>query len=196
MKTKDTGNILHDGELEAQRRFCGGRTAENDAQLAAMVQMIQDHIRPSWIEFLESQPFFFLASANQYGACDCSFRGREYTIAGTPTPLLKVLNPKIVVFPDYSGNNLYNSLGNILVNPHVGMLFVDFQKQSRARVNGSAEIVEDPNAYSHIWPRALRYVRVTVEQAYPNCKARIPIMMPAPPYGCVFRRVSAHACIF
>ncbi|HUW98097.1 MAG TPA: pyridoxamine 5'-phosphate oxidase family protein, partial [Acidiferrobacter sp.] len=174
MKTQDTDNILHNGEWEAQRRFCGGRTAENDAQLAAMVQMIQDHIRPSWIGFLESQPFFFLATANQYGACDCSFRGREYSIAGKPTPLLKVLTPKILVFPDYSGNNLYNSLGNILVNPHVGMLFVDFQKRSRARVNGSAEIVEDKNTYSQIWPRALRYVRVTVEQAYPNCKARIP----------------------
>lgn len=180
MKTLDTDNIPHDGEREAQKRFCEGRTAENDAPLAAMVQMVQDHIRPSWIGFLESQPFFFLATANQYGACDCSFRGREYSITGNPTPLLKVLDPKILVFPDYSGNNLYHSLGNILVNPHVGMLFVDFQKRLRARVNGTAEVIEDKNAYSEIWPRALRYVRITVEQAYPNCKARIPIMVPAP----------------
>lgn len=176
MQIKNKEDILHEGELEAQRRYCA-RQPWNDANLSAM---IQDQIAPSWARFMESQPFFFIATSNNCGQCDCSFRGREFNVSGQPYPLLKVLGPKTLVFPDYSGNNLYNSLGNILVNPHIGMLFVDFQTRSRARVNGAAEIIEDKNAYSELWPLALRYVRVTVEQAYPNCKARIPRMTMAP----------------
>jgi hypothetical protein len=90
------------------------------------------------------------------------------------------LDAKTLVFPDFSGNKLYNSLGNILVNPHIGMLFVDFQNRSRARVNGAAKIIEDKRAYEDIWPTAQRYVRVAVQQAYPNCRARIPKMNFAP----------------
>lgn len=63
-------------------------------------------------------------------------------------PTVFVANPKTVVFPDYSGNKMYNSLGNILANPHIGMLFMDFPTASRLRlrVNGKAEIAEDVNA--------------------------------------------------
>jgi hypothetical protein len=60
------------------------------------------------------------------------------------------------------------------------MLFVNFQSRSRARVNGAAEIIVNKDAYLKTWPLALRYVKVTVEQAYPNCNARIPIMTMAP----------------
>lgn len=163
--------ILHPGELEAQRRF-GAEGYWNDHNLG----MIRDHLAPAWAAFLEAQAFFFIATANDRGECDCSFRGREFNASGQPYPLLKVLDAKTLVFPDFSGNKLYNSLGNILVNPHIGMLFVDFQNRSRARVNGAAEIIEDRRTHEDIWPMAQRYVRVTVQQAYPNCKARIPKM--------------------
>jgi len=73
-----------------------------------------------------------------------------------------------------------NRTDNILVNPSIGMLFIDFQGRSRLRVNGSADIIEDRHAYEDIWPMAQRYVQVTVKQAYPNCKARIPKMTFAP----------------
>jgi predicted pyridoxine 5'-phosphate oxidase superfamily flavin-nucleotide-binding protein len=176
MQGKEENDLFHEGEIEAQRRFQGDSI--RNAQLLGA--MIRDNIPPSWAEFLESQPFFFIATANHRGQCDCSFRGREFNASGQPYSLLKVVDAKTLVFPDYSGNKLYNSLGNILVNPHIGMLFVDFQSRSRARVNGTAEIIEDKDAYSEIWPLALRYVGVTVEQAYPNCKARVPKMTLAP----------------
>jgi len=83
-------------------------------------------------------------------------------------------NPKTVVFPDYSGNRMYNSLGNILVNPHIGMLFLSFPAALRLRVNGKAQIIEDQNAYKHKWSTARRYIRVTVEQVFWNCSRRIP----------------------
>ena len=142
--------------------------------------MIRDRLPPAWAAFLEAQAFFFIATANDQGECDCSFRGREFNSSGQPYPLLKVVNAKSLVFPDFSGNKLYNSLGNILVNPYIGMLFVDFQSRSRARVNGAAEVIENSRIYEHIWPMAQRYVQVTVQQAYPNCRARIPKMSFAP----------------
>ncbi len=176
MRDADTPMLLHEGEIEAQSRFHGGPTWD-EARLAAM---LRDRLPPAWAMFLENQPFFFLATANARGECDCSFRGRETHASGEPYPLLQVLDERTLVFPDFSGNKLYNSLGNILVNPHVGLLFVDFQQRMRVRVNGHARIVEDAAAHAAIWPGALRYVVVTVAQAYPNCKARIPRMTPAP----------------
>lgn len=169
-------DFLHEGEIEAQRRFHDGPTW--DAFL--LDTLILDTLPPAWARFIESQPFFFMATANHHGECDCSFRGREFDVSGQPYPLLRVLDAKTLVFPDYRGNKLYNSLGNILVNPHVGLLFVDFQQRARMRVNGQAEIVEDKDAFLEIWPLAHRYVRVKLAQAYPNCKARIPKMTMAP----------------
>lgn len=176
MHTTNTASCLHEGEIEAQRRFHGG-PAWDEARLSAM---LRNRLPPAWARFLEAQPFFFLATANARGECDCSFRGCEPNASGEPYPLLRVLDERTLVFPDFGGNRLYNSLGNILVNPHVGLLFVDFQRQRRMRVNGRARIVEDSAAYAEVWPSALRYVVVTIAQAYPNCKARIPRLVPAP----------------
>lgn len=175
IKSQQAQGVLHPGELEAQRRFgVEGYWSEHN------LGMIRDNLPPAWAAFLEAQAFFFIATANGQGECDCSFRGRESDVAGRPYALLKVLDTRTLVFPDFSGNKLFNSLGNILVNPHIGLLFVDFLNRSRARVNGAAEIIEDRRAYEEIWPMAQRYVRVAVQQAYPNCKARIPKMSFAP----------------
>lgn len=165
-------NILHEGELDAQRRF-GFEGFWNDFNLSAM---FRDSVSKGFADYIERLPFFFIATANNRGECDCSFRGREFDASGNPYPLLKVIDPKTLVFPDYRGNKLFNSLGNMLVNPQIGMLFIDFENRARARINGAAEIVEDPSMYSHIWPLAQRYVRVTPVQVYGNCKARIPKM--------------------
>lgn len=163
---------LHEGEREAQRRF-GADDAWDAAGLSAM---FRDTVPPALAAYLEGLPFFFIATADAQGACDCSFRGREHDASGRPYPLLKVLDERHLVFPDYAGNRLYNSLGNMLVNGHIGMLFVDFERRNRFRVNGLAEIVEDRAVHADLWPLAQRYIRVTVEQAYGNCRARIPRM--------------------
>ncbi len=137
--------------------------------------------------FVEALPFFFIATANLNGECDCSFRGRERNASGQPYALLKVLDTKTLVFPDFSGNNFFNSLGNMLVNGHIGMLFIDFEAQLRGRINGRAHIIEDHRAYADLWPTAQRYVQVTVEQAYGNCRARIPKMTLVPPTDSVLQ---------
>lgn len=174
---REVNELLHEGEREAQRRF-GDEGFWNIHNLNAM---LHNTIPPKLTAFIEGLPFFFIATANAKGECDCSFRGREHDVSGRPYLLVKVIDKKTLVFPDYRGNKLYNSLGNIIVNGHIGMLFIDFQYRTRVRVNGHAEIVEEKTAYSDIWPLAQRYVRVTAEQVYGNCKARIPRMTLVPP---------------
>lgn len=162
----------HLGELEMRRRFPSHyRWNEHNLPL-----MMRPSLAPSLARFIEAQAFFFIATANAEGHCDASFRGRNYDEAGLPLPALKILDERRIIFPDYSGNGLYNSLGNVLSNPHIGMLFMDFARQRRARVNGIAVIAEADEAVKSIWPQAQAVVMVTVEQAYGNCTARIPKM--------------------
>lgn len=171
--TRKPTDIFHHGELDAQSRYNSG-TEWTERAVAAVNRLYKQAIDEETAFFIEGQPFFFIATADRDGNCDCSFRGTEPDQTGAPQPCAFVEDPKTVVFPDYSGNKMYNSLGNMLVNPHVGMLFLEFSTATRLRVNGRAEIVEDRDAYRHRWPTALRYVRVTVEQVFWNCSKRIP----------------------
>ena len=165
----------HMGELVMRRRF-PSHYGWDEHTLPAMMQPAMS---PSFARFIQAQPFFFIATASADGHCDASFRGRGHDDAGNPLPALRVIDGQRLVFPDYCGNGLYNSLGNILTNPHIGILFVDFAHQRRVRVNGLAEIVEADEAIKTIWPQAQAAVIVTVEQAYGNCPARIPRMQMA-----------------
>ena len=166
-------DVLHAGELAAQNRF--GLADEG----AAMSRMIRDRLTPAMVRFIEAQPFFFLATANRAGECDSSFRGRQHVPPAAPEPAVAALDDRTLVFPDYPGNNLFNSLGNIIDNPHVGLLFVDFAKPARVRVNGGAAIIDDMSDFRSLWPDAPRGVRVAVTQAFGNCSQRIPILTPA-----------------
>lgn len=159
------------------RRRLPSRYDWDDAQLR---QMIQSAISPALAAFIEAQPFFFIATADADGHCDASFRGREHSSDGTPQPALKVLDERRLMFPDYPGNGFYNTLGNISLNPHIGMLFVDFANQRRARLNGKAEVVAASPEVKALWPLAQAAVLVTVEQAYGNCRARVPRLRSVP----------------
>lgn len=162
--------ILHAGEVLAQARYSTAAVWP-EARLERMFHTALDEDRAY---FIESQPFFFIATADDKGHCDCSFRGSEPDPAGKQQPAVLVADANTLIFPDYRGNNLYTSLGNILVNPQIGILFIDFPNAQRLRVNGSASIIDDPVTYREIWTTALRYVQVTVEQVFGNCSKRIP----------------------
>lgn len=166
----------HDGELTMRRRLPGPYHWDE----AGLRQMMRPVISPGLTAFIEAQPFFFIATANAQGHCDSSFRSREYTAGGIPLLASKVLDEKHLMFPDFPGNGLYNSLGNIATNPHIGMLFIDFTRQRRARVNGTAEVIAATPEIREVWPQAQAAVLVTVEQAFGNCPARIPRLVPVP----------------
>lgn len=171
--TRKPTDIFHFGELDAQKRY-NSRTEWSDRAVAAVNRMYKQAIDEETAFFIEARQFFFIATSDNNGNCDCSFRGTEQDETGEQQPAVYVEDPKTVVFPDFSGNKMYNSLGNILANPHIGMLFLDFPTASRLRVNGTAEIIEDQSAYIHKWSTARRYIRVTVEQVFWNCSKRIP----------------------
>src|SRR5262245_522199 len=111
--------------------------------------------------FIARQSFFFLASADAQGQPDCSYKG------GAPG-FVRVVAADTLAFPSYDGNGMFRSLGNILANPAVGLLFIDFESQQRLRVNGRANLdLEDPLKDS--WPGAQGVVRVRAEHIFPNC---------------------------
>jgi len=162
--------ISHAGEDEMRRQL-PSRHKVDEAKLS---KLVLDHINSSLTGFIEAQPFFFIATASDAGACDANFRGCNTSASGRPQPLLKITDRKTLIFPDFAGNGFYNSLGNIHQNPHIGLLFIDFKEQQRARVNGRAHIEKPTAETADIWPEAQAIIRVDVTQAYNNCSARIP----------------------
>ena len=121
--------------------------------------------------FIAACPFFFLATADAEGRPDCSFKGGDPGFA-------RVLAPDLLAFPDYDGNGMFKSLGNIRANPAVGLLFMAFDpaaKPARLRVNGTAEVVEDDPSLRD-FPGGQLLVRVTPLHIFPNCPRYVPKM--------------------
>ena len=148
--------LYHDGSRRLQDRFQTRRLADRLEEVIAH-GALTDADRA----FIESRPMFFLATADAEGRPDCSYKG------GRPG-FVRVVGPGTVAFPSYDGNGMFKSLGNILVNPHVGLLFVDFESPRRLRVNGRATVREDDPLLAEFVGAQL-VVRVQVEAAFPNC---------------------------
>jgi predicted pyridoxine 5'-phosphate oxidase superfamily flavin-nucleotide-binding protein len=117
--------------------------------------------------FIAAQSFFFLATADDQGRPDCSFKGG-------PPGFVRVVAPDRLVFPDYDGNGMFRSLGNIQANPHVGLLFIAMGAEpARIRVNGVARIFEHHPDLAAT-PGAQLIVEVTPADIFPNCGRYIP----------------------
>lgn len=161
-------DIFSPGELAAQDRW-GNPELWNEARIA---QLIWDRIPEPLHARIEAAPFFFLATSDREGRCDCSFKG------GGPG-LVKVLSPNRIAFPHFGarvkGNGAYASLGNILDNTHVSMLFIDFGDGARLRVNGRATIHENA-AMMELFCQAECVVVVDIERVAPSCSSYIPLM--------------------
>jgi uncharacterized protein len=113
--------------------------------------------------FIERLDMFFLATADTDGYPQCSYKGGE-------PGFVRVLDERTVAFPNYDGNGMYLSMGNLLENPRVAMLFIDFTaaRPSRLRLNGVASIDESDELIDH-YPGAQFIVRVRATQVFPNC---------------------------
>ena len=86
---------------------------------------------------ISSSDAFFIASAHPDGGADASHRG------GLPG-FVRFLDEDALAFPDYSGNNMFNTLGNIAANPKTGLLFVDFERGDTLQLSGEARVIWDP----------------------------------------------------
>jgi hypothetical protein len=111
--------------------------------------------------FIQRCPMFFVATADAQGHPECSYKG------GVPG-FVRILDDRTLAFPDYDGNGMYRSWGNILVNPQVGLLFLDFENPKRIRVNGTAQISEQDPLRAEC-PGSVFIVRVTAEKIFPAC---------------------------
>jgi hypothetical protein len=113
--------------------------------------------------FIERMDMFFLATADAEGRPQCSYKG------GDPG-FVRVLDEHTIAFANYDGNGMYLSMGNLLDNPHVGLLFIDFTaaRPSRLRLNGNASIDASDALIDH-YPGAQFIVTVHATQVFPNC---------------------------
>lgn len=152
----DTHETYHDGMRRLQDRFDSRRLADRlDERLGRGAFSDDDRA------FIESRPMFFLASADAQGRPDCSYKG------GAPG-FVRITGAAELAFPSYDGNGMFRSLGNVLVNASVGLLFIDFESPRRLRVNGRATIAEDDPLRAQM-PGAQLVVRVRAERIFPNC---------------------------
>ena len=148
--------MYHDHSRALQDRFDSRRIADRLAERLLRVRFTDEDRA-----FIARQTLFFLATADAQGRPDCSYKG------GAPG-FVRVVADDTLAFPSYDGNGMFKSLGNLLVNPHVGMLFVDFESPKRLRVNGRASVHEDDPLLAELVGAQL-IVRVQVEAAFPNC---------------------------
>lgn len=111
--------------------------------------------------FIQRCSMFFVSTADALGRPDCSYKG------GLPG-FVRVLDDRTLGIPDYDGNGMYRTWGNVLVNPHVGLLFLDFEQPKRVRVSGTAEIREDDPLRDEC-PGSVFIIRVTANRIFPNC---------------------------
>jgi predicted pyridoxine 5'-phosphate oxidase superfamily flavin-nucleotide-binding protein len=158
-------DFYHDGMRELQDRYEGRSVADRLANNRKRTKF-NDEDR----QCIETSSFFFLATSTADNV-DCSFKG------GAPG-FVRVVGENAVAWPDYDGNRMYRSLGNILRNPRVGLLFIRFDGKlfnsaGRLRINGCAEIDESAAAIAGL-PGAKRLVRVTAEHIFTNCPRYIP----------------------
>ena len=161
--------MFHEGNRALQDKYGGRAVADKIVDLVE-AQTVSDEFK----DFIESLPFFFLATSGG-GNTDCSFKGGE-------PGFVRVVAPDKIIFPDYDGNRMYKSLGNITQNPDVGLLFMRFGAEEgqgalylRVRVSGKATVHDEHEALAS-YPGAKRIVEVAVTHVFPNCPRYIPHM--------------------
>jgi hypothetical protein len=135
-------------------------------------------------EFIARMEMAFIATADAHGNCDSSFR------AGPPG-FVQVLDDTTLAYPEYRGNGVLASVGNILENPHIGMMFIDYyQTTVGLHVNGRARVLDPSEAVNLSNPppgmteaaqmkggrRAEAWILITVEEAYIHCSKHVPLL--------------------
>jgi len=154
--------MYHEGNRELQDQFGSTKLADRLVE-----RLWRNRFKDDDKAFIESVEFFFLATADAQGRPDCSFKGG-------PRGFVKVPEPDLLVFPDYDGNGMFKSLGNVKKNPQVGLLFIAMgEKPRRLRVNGTATVLLDDPLMATL-PGAQMIVRVVPEHIFPNCPRYIP----------------------
>lgn len=149
-------SMFHTGSRALQDRFDTRRIA-NRIEEKLVGDVIDQHDK----KFIEKQDMFFIATSDEHGRPNCSYKG------GAPG-FVRVADDHTVAFPNYDGNGMYLTMGNLTRNPHVGLLFISFETGHRLRLNGDASIDENDELMAD-FPEAQFIVRVRAGEVFPNC---------------------------
>jgi predicted pyridoxine 5'-phosphate oxidase superfamily flavin-nucleotide-binding protein len=149
-------NTFHDDSRYWQDRFDTRRIADRIDEL-----LVSETIDDNAKRYIEERDMFFLATTDEQGHPQCSYKGGE-------PGFVRVVDERTLAFPVYDGNGMFLSAGNIRRHAPVGMLFIDFEHPNRMRVNGIATIDENDPLLAEM-PGAILVVRVQTTHVFPNC---------------------------
>ncbi len=144
-----------------QEKFGTAKMADRIAELASHVEFNDDAKG-----FIEHSEMFFLTTINDKGEPTVSYKGGDIGF-------VKVLDSNTLIFPSYDGNGMFLSMGNIIGNPKIGMLFISFETPHRIRVQGTASVSQNPKLLAH-YKEADFVVTVTLSELWQNCPRYIP----------------------
>lgn len=148
--------IYGDQHRAWQDHFDSRRMADRIEEIA-----VRTEFGPEEKAWIEARDMFFLSSNDHRGRPTVSYKGGE-------PGFVKIIDEHTLAFPSYDGNGMYFSVGNLTANAEVGMLFIDFEKPHRVRVQGTASVsADDPLIGS--WKEAELVVRVTLSELWQNC---------------------------
>ena len=145
-----------DASRNLQDRFDTRRLADRLAEVK-----VHSEFTDADRDFIQARDMFFLATVDQHGQPTCSYKG------GNPG-FVTILDKTTLAFPNYDGNGMYLSMGNLTQTGRVGLLFVDFARQRRMRVEGVAELVFEQDVMAR-YPECQFVVVVRATAIYPNC---------------------------
>lgn len=149
-------DLYHEGNRRLQDRFDTRRLADRIEE-----RLDHDTFDADDRAFIEACDMFFLATADEHGMPQCSYKGGE-------PGFVRIIDERTLVFPNYDGNGTFLSMGNLLLNPQLGLLFIDFTSPKRVRVNGTASIVEN-DPLLETYTEAQFVVRVRATHVLANC---------------------------
>jgi predicted pyridoxine 5'-phosphate oxidase superfamily flavin-nucleotide-binding protein len=149
--------MFNEGSRRYQDRFDTRRLADRIEERLVARGEIDDDDRA----FIQRCDMLFIATADAEGRPQCSYKGGE-------PGFVRVLDERTVAFPNYDGNGMFLTAGNVLVNRHVGLLFIDFEQRKRLRLNGVAAHSNDHPLLAE-YPEVQFLWLVEATEVFPNC---------------------------
>lgn len=150
------GQQYHAGQRDLQDRFDTRRLADR------LAESTSDVISEPFKRFIEQRDMFFIATADDEGWPEASYKG------GDPG-FVRVLDEHTLAYPVYDGNGMFLTVGNLAVDPRVGMLFIDWETGTRLRLSG--HVTMDPtDPLIEAYPGAQLVVRIRAREVFANCR--------------------------
>jgi len=159
------GDFFTAAQRELQSEF---ETIDLADRIAEAV--VSEELLDRQAEFIHSRNMFYLSTIDELGYPSCSYKGGDLGF-------VRVIDSGTVVFPNYDGNGMFMSMGNIQAKAKVGLLFIDFETPQRLRLRGEASLLrEGPMLDSY--PGANLVVEISVNHVWVNCPRYVHRMQP------------------